>query len=89
MLAGKGESHEGYQGFNGRAVFSVLCACGGQQIKDPLNYEVEPFTFQNQDGKNVSLESLKGEVWLADFIFTNCETICPPMTAHMTESQKN
>lgn len=65
-----------------------LYACGGQQIKDPLNYEVEPFIFQNQDGKNVSLESLKGEVWLADFIFTNCETVCPPMTAHMTELQK-
>lgn len=89
MLAGKDECHEGYQGFNGRAVFSAFVCLRGQQIKDPLNYEVEPFTFQNQDGKNVSLESLKGEVWLADFIFTNCETVCPPMTAHMTDLQKN
>ncbi|AFQ58121.1 Assembly factor BSco of the Cu(A) site ofcytochrome [Bacillus subtilis QB928] len=76
------------KGLTAGLIFLFLCACGGQQIKDPLNYEVEPFTFQNQDGKNVSLESLKGEVWLADFIFTNCETICPPMTAHMTDLQK-
>ncbi|WP_340639452.1 SCO family protein [Bacillus atrophaeus] len=71
------------------AVFLLmLCACGGQQIKDPLNYEIEPFSFKNQDGKTVSLDRLKGEVWLADFIFTNCETVCPPMTAHMTDLQK-
>lgn len=69
-------------------IFLLLCACGGHQIKDPLNYEVESFTFKNQDGKNVSLNSLKGKVWLADFIFTNCETVCPPMTAHMTDLQK-
>lgn len=69
-------------------IFLLLCACGGHQIKDPLNYEVESFTFKNQDGKNVSLDSLKGKVWLADFIFTNCETVCPPMTAHMTDLQK-
>lgn len=72
------------------AVFCLLllCACGGQAIKDQLNYQIEPFSYQNQDGKTVSLKSLKGEVWIADFIFTNCKTVCPPMTAHMTELQK-
>ncbi|MDA1475377.1 SCO family protein [Bacillus changyiensis] len=66
----------------------IMCACGNSKIKDPLNYDVESFSFQNQDKKTVSLESLKGKVWIADFIFTNCTTICPPMTAHMTELQK-
>ena len=53
-----------------------------------VNYDVQSFSFQNQDGKAVTLESLKGQVWVADFIFTNCETICPPMTSHMAELQK-
>ncbi|MEC1260038.1 SCO family protein [Bacillus swezeyi] len=66
----------------------ILCACGNSKIKDPLNYDVESFSFQNQEKKTVSLESLKGEVWVADFIFTNCETVCPPMTSHMAELQK-
>ncbi|MCY7879494.1 SCO family protein, partial [Bacillus spizizenii] len=38
------------KGLTAGLFFLLLCACGGQQIKDPLNYEVEPFTFQNQDG---------------------------------------
>ncbi|MED1741042.1 SCO family protein [Bacillus swezeyi] len=66
----------------------IICACGNSKIKDPLNYDVESFSFQNQEKKTVSLESLKGEVWVADFIFTNCETVCPPMTSHMAELQK-
>lgn len=67
----------------------VLSACGGgEKIEGALNYEVEPFSFTNQDGETVSLDDLKGKVWVADFIFTNCETVCPPMTAHMTKLQE-
>ncbi|WPP34780.1 SCO family protein [Bacillus sonorensis] len=66
----------------------LMCACGTNKIKDPLNYDVQSFSFQNQDNKTVSLDSLKGKVWVADFIFTNCNTICPPMTSHMAELQK-
>ncbi|WP_319593005.1 SCO family protein [Bacillus paralicheniformis] len=66
----------------------LLSSCGTSKIENSLNYDVQSFSFQNQDGKTVSLESLKGQVWVADFIFTNCETICPPMTSHMAELQK-
>ncbi|AJO18647.1 SCO1 protein [Bacillus paralicheniformis] len=65
-----------------------LSSCGTSKIENSLNYDVQSFSFQNQDGKTVSLESLKGQVWVADFIFTNCKTICPPMTSHMAELQK-
>ncbi|MFT9599089.1 SCO family protein [Mesobacillus sp.] len=60
----------------------ILTACG-QGIKDPLNWEINDFTFENQNGKKVGMEDLNGEVWVADFIFTSCETVCPPMTANM------
>ncbi|MBE3102974.1 MAG: SCO family protein, partial [Bacilli bacterium] len=30
---------------------------------------------------------LKGTVWLAMFIFTDCETVCSPMTMNMTQVQ--
>ncbi|HZH60389.1 MAG TPA: SCO family protein [Metabacillus sp.] len=67
----------------------VLTACGNQSpIKDPLNYEVQSFSYMNQDNESVSLDELKGTVWVTNFIFTNCETVCPPMTAHMSELQK-
>lgn len=62
----------------------VLAGCG-QEIEDPLNWEVESFEYTNQDEEMVSLDDLKGKVWMADFVFTSCETVCPPMTYNMTK----
>jgi protein SCO1 len=67
---------------------SILAACGNGGFKADINYEVEDFSYTNQNNEKVSLEDLKGEVWLADFIFTNCETVCPPMTYNMTQLQE-
>lgn len=71
------------------ATILILSACGQKSpIENPLNYEVQSFEYTNQDNDQVSLEDLKGTVWVADFIFTSCDTVCPPMTAHMTELQQ-
>ncbi len=67
---------------------SLFLAGCGQEIKDPVNWEIEDFTFTNQNNEDVSLEDLEGEVWLADFVFTNCTTVCLPMMANMTELQE-
>lgn len=66
----------------------ILSACGNSGIKDPLNYHIEDFTFTNQDGNEFGLKDLQGKVWVADFIFTNCDTICPPMTFNMSKLQQ-
>jgi protein SCO1 len=72
------------------AVFLLLLsACNiGNKIENPLNYEVQDFTFTNQHGEPFGLKDLKGKIWIADFVFTNCETVCPPMTAHMAKLQR-
>lgn len=54
----------------------------------PLHMEVGDFTGVNQDGKKVSYSDLKGKVWVVDFMFTNCDTVCSPMTANMAELQR-
>lgn len=66
----------------------LLSACGGSGIKDPLNYHIEDFTFTDHEGEKFGLEDLQGKVWVADFIFTNCTTICLPMTHNMAKLQK-
>lgn len=66
-------------------LFSLFLAGCGQGIKDPLNWDLNEFTFKNQDEKDFGLADLEGEIWIADFIFTSCETVCPPMTANMTK----
>lgn len=70
-------------------MFSLLLAgCGQEQgIKNSLNYEVSEFSFTNQEGEKFGLEDLKGKVWISDFVFTNCTTVCLPMMANMAELQ--
>ncbi|MDN7245690.1 SCO family protein [Planococcus shenhongbingii] len=58
----------------------LLSACGSEQIDD--------FSYTDHRGETVSLESLKGTPWLATFVFTNCETVCPPMTFNMAGIQE-
>lgn len=65
----------------------IISACSNYKFKASTNYEIESFTVTNHRGEEVTLESLKGKPWLAMFIFTNCETICSPMTYNMTEVQ--
>ncbi|MDR4888594.1 SCO family protein [Fredinandcohnia sp. QZ13] len=68
------------------ALIFVLAACGSG-IPNALNYEVSDFTYVDQNGEDFSLKDLEGKVWIADMIFTQCETVCPPMTAHMAKLQ--
>jgi protein SCO1 len=73
---------------------SLLSACGKKEQEKaaedqfPLHMEVGDFTGVNQDGKPMSFSKLKGKVWVADFVFTNCDTVCSPMTANMAELQR-
>ena len=69
-------------------VLTLFLAGCGQEIKDPVSWEIEDFTFTNQNNEDVSLADLQGEVWLAKFVFTNCTTVCLPMMANMTELQE-
>jgi len=64
------------------------CSGSGSKLRKPLNWDLETFQFTNQDGKQFGTKDLKGKVWVADFMFTNCQTVCPPMTANMAKLQK-
>ncbi len=45
------------------------------------------FRFTERSGQTVTRDSLRGSVWIADFIFTSCAGPCPEMTRLMTELQ--
>ncbi|TQR17965.1 SCO family protein [Psychrobacillus soli] len=67
----------------------ILAGCGsGGNFEAQTNWKVEDFKFENQRGEAVSLDDLKGNVWLASFIYTNCTTECPLMTFNMSDIQK-
>ncbi len=70
------------------ALSSLLAACGSYKFEPEMNIKVEDFSVTNQKNEQVNLDDFKGKPWLAMFIFTNCNSICPPMTFNMTEVQK-
>ena len=47
------------------------------------NHKIAPFAFTNQNGKTVTNKDYEGKIYVADFFFTNCQTICPKMTDNM------
>lgn len=64
----------------------VLAACSGPGgFKADFEYQIEPFKMTNQHSEEVSLDDLKGQVWLAQFVFTKCTSVCPPMMTNMVE----
>jgi len=50
---------------------------------------VPDFTLTKQDKTPLSLKDLKGKIWVADMIFTNCEGTCPMLTATMASLQQS
>nr|WP_263326030.1 SCO family protein [Neobacillus sp. Marseille-Q6967] len=66
----------------------LLTACGQKGIENPLDYPVNEFSATTEENKSFDINDLEGKIWLADFIFTNCPDVCPPMTANMLKLQK-
>lgn len=65
-----------------------LNGCSSATIKNGVEWPIEDFEYTNQNGEPFGLADLKGKVWVANFIFTNCETVCPPITANMARIQR-
>ena len=51
--------------------------------------QVKPFVFTDENGESFDSESLKGDYWLVDFIFTNCPGPCPIMTSEMAKIERD
>lgn len=66
----------------------VLSGCGPKGVPDAKNWNVESFTFTDQEERPFSKSDLDGRVWVADFIFTSCEDVCLPMTSNMAQLQQ-
>ncbi|MDZ4795138.1 MAG: SCO family protein [Bacteroidota bacterium] len=55
----------------------------GKRVNDTAWHRLADFELTNQEGKPVSLDSLKGKIIIANFFFTHCPTICPGLTMNM------
>ncbi len=52
------------------------------------HHTVSDFSLINQNGETITQEAYKDKIYVTDFFFTRCGTICPIMTDNMAEIQK-
>lgn len=51
-------------------------------------HTIGDFSFTNQNGKTITQKDYEGKIYVADFFFTTCGSICPIMTTNMIDVQK-
>lgn len=51
-------------------------------------HTIADFKLINQNGDTVTHDTYKDKIYVADFFFTTCQTICPIMTDHMADIQQ-
>ena len=52
------------------------------------HHKIAPFAFTNQNGKKITQQEYEGKIYVADFFFTTCQSICPKMTKNMAWLQE-
>jgi protein SCO1/2 len=62
---------------------AVTKTVNGQQVTDTVYQSIPAFTFLNQYGDSVGSKNLQHDIYVADFFFTSCPSICPIMQRNM------
>lgn len=84
-------------------IYNILNVEKPLPIYQPVNFEpklvdstiqhiekyhtVADFSLINQNGDTITQDTYKDKIYIADFFFTTCKTICPIMTDHMVYIQ--
>jgi len=55
----------------------------GEVYADSVYPTLPAFRYINQDSVMIISAQMKGKVWIANFFFTSCPSICPPMTSQV------
>lgn len=51
-------------------------------------HKIADFSLINQNGETITQKDYEDKIYVADFFFTTCQTICPIMTDHMKDIQE-
>jgi protein SCO1/2 len=55
----------------------------GKTVTDTIYQTIPDFKFVNQEGDSIGTSNLEGKIYVADFFFTSCPSICPGMQRNM------
>ncbi len=51
--------------------------------KDTIYHSIPPFAFVNQNGDTITEKKYEGKIYVADYFFTTCKSICPKMATEL------
>ena len=51
-------------------------------------HKIAPFEFTNQNGEKITHKNFEGKIYIADFFFTTCPSICPILAKNMANIQE-
>jgi len=51
-------------------------------------HRIADFSFTNQNGETITQKDYEGKIYVTDFFFTTCKSICPKMTTNLVDVQK-
>jgi len=60
----------------------------GKTVVDTIYQTIPPFSYLNQDSVMVTDKDFDGKIYVSDFFFTSCNTICPIMHRNMLDVYK-
>jgi len=81
---------------------ALFTFCGGEKQKplllpvmgekklvgnDTVYHQISAFKLVNQYGDSISEKNTKGKIYVANFFFATCQSICPEMSSHLKEVQ--
>jgi protein SCO1/2 len=76
----------------GKTNFICLPYIGERELasngKDTIYHTVQPFSFLDQDGKIITDKDYEGKIYVADYFFTTCQSICPKMATELLRVQE-
>ena len=65
-----------------------------EELVDPellrigMGHTISDFSFTNQNGKTITADEVEGKVYVAEYFFTTCKSICPVMNDQMQRVQR-
>ena len=71
----------------GEPLLGKVMLADGREVTDTIYNHIPPFSLIDQDGKTVNQSIVKGKIYVADFFFTRCNTICPRISSQLTRVQ--
>lgn len=60
----------------------------GEKVLDSVYHVIPNFKFQTHNGDSLELDSLRGNIYVADFFFATCPGICPKLSASLERVQQ-